>query len=150
MKSIMTVYGTFVLAIMLAAAVFTGGCGSRTSSGAVANLPPPAGARGTLKLTNVPAKTIITCDGQQAAIATGTITIDVQAGKHVISVSRAGYAVDNAAALQDVPVAVGAVTEKSLSFTRDTPPLPDDWIVTGAGRLQQGPINPAVSSAPLP
>lgn len=129
-----TFAGTLLIVLMLVAAALAGGCGGRSGSGAVAALPPPPEARGTLKFSNVPAKTVITVDGQQIPMASGTVTVEVAPGVHVIVVSRTGYVVANSADLQAVPVAVGAVTEKTLSFTREAVPLPDGWVET-AGRL---------------
>jgi hypothetical protein len=122
---------------MLGASAMFGGCGGRSDSGAVATLPAPPDTRGTLKISNVTAKTVITVDGAQIQTATGTVSVQLTPGAHAVAVSRAGYDVDNSADLAAVSITGNAVTEKTLAFTRTALPLPGDWAVT-AGRVAGG------------
>lgn len=126
------------IAMLLFAAALAGGCGGRSGGGVAAQPPVNPADRGTLKLTNVPAKAVITVDGQAVPAATGTVTVSVAPGVHSVVVSRTGYTVTNSADLTQTPVAIGQTTEKALSFAREEVPLPDDW-VEAAGRIAGAP-----------
>lgn len=133
-----TYYG--ILAGVLACALaLGGGCGGRSAAGGAAALPAPDGAKSTLKISSVTSRTVVAVDGQAAPAASGTLTIDVAPGVHSITVTRAGYAVANAAALQQVSAALDATMDLIVSFTRETPPLPAGW--TAAAR----PVIPAAA-----
>ncbi len=138
------------VAALLSTAVLAGGCGGRSSGGVAAQPPASPEDRGTLKLTNVPAKTIITIDGQQHAAATGTVTFDLAPGVHAVAVSRAGYVAANSADLAQTPIAIGQTTEKTLSFAREEIPLPDDWVEETPARIAEAPEEdkPTAPSAP--
>jgi len=131
-----------ITAAMLACALaLGGGCGGRSAAGGASALPAPDGAKSTLKISSVTSRTIVAVDGQAAPAASGTLTIDVAPGVHSITVTRAGYEVANAAALQQVSAALDATMDLIVSFTRETPPLPDGW--TAAAR----PVIPAAAVA---
>ena len=136
-------------AMLLFAAALAGGCGGRSGGGVAAQPPANPADRGTLKLTNVPAKTVITIDGQQQPVATGTVTIQLAPGVHSVVVSRVGYVVGNSADLAQTPVAIGETTEKALSFTREEIPLPDDW-VEAAARIAGAPEEGKPAPPPAP
>jgi hypothetical protein len=103
------------------------GCGGRSAGGEAAALPPPAGARSALKFSPVTLRTVVVVDGQAAPAASGTLTFDVAAGVHSVAITRAGYILNNAADLQQMPAAVGETVEKMLDFTRESVPLPSGW-----------------------
>ena len=128
----------FAAMLIIAAAVAVG-CGGRGGSGGLAAQPPANPAdRGTLKLTNVASKTVVTIDGDAVEAASGTISVSIAPGVHSIVVSRAGYLVDDAEGLTKTPVTIGQTTEKALSFTREEIPLPEGW-VEAASRMVGNP-----------
>ena len=148
MKKMNVMKGTFAAMLLLSAAL-AGGCGGRSGGGVAAQPSANPADRGTLKITNVPAKTVITIDGQQQPVTTGTLTIQLAPGVHSVVVSRVGYVVGNSADLARTPVGIGETTEISLSFTREEVPLPDDW-VEAAARIAGAPEEGKPAPPPAP
>ena len=148
MKNANYAKGIFV-AMLLFAAPLSSGCGGRSGGGVAAQPPANPADRGTLKLTNAPAKTVITIDGQQQPVASGTITIQLAPGVHSVVVSRTGYTVTNSADLANTPVAINQTTEKALSFAREEIPLPDDW-AEAAARIAGAPKEDKPAPPPAP
>lgn len=108
-------------------AVIMSGCGG---GGGNSVTPPPPPTKGTLRITNVPLKTIVTVSGQQYTPVSGVIQIELEPGTYSVSAQRSGYTLSNESELQSIEIKPGLTTEKSLSFSRRQPPLPPGW--TGA------------------
>lgn len=138
-----TIKGLCILTLAGFLAACSAGCGGRSAGGEAASLPAPSGARSALKISPVTSRTVVVVDGQAAPAASGTLTLDVAAGVHSVAITRAGYILNNAADLQQVPAAVGTTVEKTLDFTRESVPLPSGWQAAARPVLAKEPETPA-------